>query len=136
MSYEATVVAAGGDEATMAKSFVIVAREVARSWYSNLRPGSIHSWADLRSKLKTNFKGVGTNTMNSTEILNCHQGQNEPLREWWRRFIQIKAKTPGISDESVILAAIAESAQGHAIPSYQDVTQKLSPICTTSRKNR
>jgi len=91
----------------MAKSFVIIAREVARSWSSNLRPGSIHSWADLRSKLKTNFKGVGTNTVNSTEILNCHQGQNVPLRDWWRRFIQIKAKTPGISDESVILIAIA-----------------------------
>ena len=43
MSYEAAVAAAGGDENTMAKSFVIIARDIAQSWYSNLPPGSIDS---------------------------------------------------------------------------------------------
>ena len=43
MSYEAVVAAAGGDEYTMAKSFIIIARDIAQSWYSNLLPGSIHS---------------------------------------------------------------------------------------------
>jgi hypothetical protein len=83
MSYEAAVAAAGGDEATMAKSFVIVARGIAHSWYSNLLPGSICSWADLRHKLCTNFKGVSTTTANPIEIFNSRQAPNEPLRDWW-----------------------------------------------------
>ena len=36
MSYEAAVAAAGGDKFTMVKSFVIIARDIAQSWYSNL----------------------------------------------------------------------------------------------------
>jgi hypothetical protein len=43
MSYEATVAAAGGDEYTMAKSFVIIAQDIAKSWYSDLSLGSIDS---------------------------------------------------------------------------------------------
>jgi hypothetical protein len=43
MSYEAAVMAAGGDEFTMAKSFVIIARDIAKIWYNNLPLGSIDS---------------------------------------------------------------------------------------------
>lgn len=48
MSYEAAVAAAGGDEATMEKSFIIIARDIAQSWYNNLDPGTINSWGRLR----------------------------------------------------------------------------------------
>jgi hypothetical protein len=50
MSYEATIAAAGGDEATMAKSFVIIAHDFIESWYANLCPGSIKSLGDLHKK--------------------------------------------------------------------------------------
>ena len=43
MSYEAAVAIAGGDEYTMAKSFVIIARDIVQSWYSNLPTGSVDS---------------------------------------------------------------------------------------------
>ena len=43
MSYEATVAAVDGDKYTMAKSFVIIARDIAQSWYSYLLLGSIDS---------------------------------------------------------------------------------------------
>jgi hypothetical protein len=43
MSYKAAVAAAGRDEYTMAKSFLIIARDIAQSWYNNLPPGSIDS---------------------------------------------------------------------------------------------
>jgi hypothetical protein len=36
MSYEAAIAIAGRDEFTMAKSFVIIARDIAQAWYSNL----------------------------------------------------------------------------------------------------
>jgi hypothetical protein len=43
MSYEAVVAAVGGDKYTMEKSFVIIARDIAQSWYNNLPLGSIDS---------------------------------------------------------------------------------------------
>ena len=43
MSYEVTVVATGRDEYTMAKSFMIIAWDIAQSWYNNLLLGSIDS---------------------------------------------------------------------------------------------
>ena len=43
MSYEVAVAAAGGDEYTMVKSFMIIARDIAQSWYNNLPLGSIDS---------------------------------------------------------------------------------------------
>jgi len=43
MSYEAIVAAVGEDEYAMAKSFLIIARDITQSWYSNLPPGSIDS---------------------------------------------------------------------------------------------
>ena len=47
MNYEVAVAAVGSIEATMAKSFVIIAGDIAQSWYANLQPGWILSWGDL-----------------------------------------------------------------------------------------
>jgi hypothetical protein len=43
MSYEATTSSYGGNTAVMAKSFVMVVRSVAQTWYSSLRPRTITS---------------------------------------------------------------------------------------------
>jgi hypothetical protein len=49
MSYEATISSYGGNTAVMAKSFVMAVRNVAQTWYSSLRPGTITSWQKARS---------------------------------------------------------------------------------------
>ena len=82
MSYEAAVAAAGGDEYTMAKSFVIIARDIAQSWYNNLPPGSIDSWGSLREKQCNNCKGVNASTNNPMELFTCTQSKREPLRDF------------------------------------------------------
>jgi hypothetical protein len=43
MSYEAAMAMARGDAYTMAKSFVLIAWDIAQSWYNNLPLGSIDS---------------------------------------------------------------------------------------------
>jgi hypothetical protein len=106
MSYEAAVAAAGGDEFTMAKSFVITARDIAQTWYNNLPPGSIDSWGNLHEKMCNHFKGVSSLTTNPMELFACTQADREPLRDFWRRFVQLKARTPNITDDTVILAAV------------------------------
>jgi hypothetical protein len=44
MRYEATISSYGGNAAVMAKSFVMAVKNVAQTWYSSLRPGTITSW--------------------------------------------------------------------------------------------
>jgi predicted hydrolase (HD superfamily) len=57
MSYEATISSYGGNAAVIAKSFVMAVKNVAQTWYSSLRPGTITSWQKLKDMLVTSFQG-------------------------------------------------------------------------------
>ena len=82
MSYEVAVAAAGGHEYTMAKSFVIIARDIAQNWYNNLSPGLIDSWRSLRKKLCNNFKGISHSVTNRMELFTYTQAKREPIRDF------------------------------------------------------
>jgi hypothetical protein len=56
LSYEATISSYGGNDAVMAKSFVMAVRSVAQTWYFSLRPGIITSWQKLKDMLVTSFR--------------------------------------------------------------------------------
>jgi hypothetical protein len=58
MSYKATISSYGGDTAVMAKSFVMAVKNVAQTWYSSLRSGTITSWQKLKDLLVTSFQGL------------------------------------------------------------------------------
>jgi hypothetical protein len=60
MSYEATISSYGGNTAVMAKSFVMVVKNVAQTWYFSLRLGTITSWQKLKDMLITSFQGFQT----------------------------------------------------------------------------
>jgi hypothetical protein len=60
MSYEATISSYGGNAAVIAKSFVMAVRNVAQTWYSSLRLGTITSWQKLKDMLITSFQGFQT----------------------------------------------------------------------------
>jgi hypothetical protein len=44
MCYEAAIASAGGDEATLAKFFIISLEDTTTNWYSRLPLGCIYSW--------------------------------------------------------------------------------------------
>jgi hypothetical protein len=60
MSYEATISSYGGNTAVMEKSFVMAVQNVAQTWYSSLRLGTITSWQKLKDILVTSFQGFQT----------------------------------------------------------------------------
>jgi hypothetical protein len=60
MRYEATISSYGGNTAVMAKSFVMAVQNVAQTWYSSLRLGTITSWLKLKDMLVTSFQGFQT----------------------------------------------------------------------------
>jgi hypothetical protein len=65
MSYEATISSYGGNVVVMTKSFVMAVRNVAQTWYSSLRPGTITSWQKLKDMLVTSFQGFQTKPVTS-----------------------------------------------------------------------
>jgi hypothetical protein len=78
MSYEATISSYGGNAAVIAKSFIMVVRSVAQTWYSSLRPGTIASW----QKLKDMFQGFQTKPVTAQALFQCTQDHEEYLQAY------------------------------------------------------
>jgi hypothetical protein len=71
MSYEATISSYGGNAAVVAKSFVMAVKNVAQTWYSSLRPGTITSWQKLKDMLVTSFQGFQTKPATAQALFQC-----------------------------------------------------------------
>jgi hypothetical protein len=106
MCYKAAIASAGGDEATLAKSLIISLEDVATNWYSRLPSRCIYSWQQLKDKIILNFHGFQAELDTAEDFLLCVQKERESLLEFYRRFLQLKAQAPEVSDEQVIDQAI------------------------------
>jgi hypothetical protein len=106
MSFEAAVASARGNDSVLAKSFVITAKADALAWYSMLKPSTIYSWENLRDKILENFKGFSSESLSSTDLFQCRQSQGEPMKDYFQRYVQLKARAPNVSDDVAIQAAI------------------------------
>jgi hypothetical protein len=106
MSYEATISSYGGNAAVMAKSFVMAVRNVAQTWYSSLRPGTITSWQKLKDILVTSFQGFQTKPVTAQALFQCTQDHEEYLQAYVRRFLRLRAQAPTVPNEIVIESMI------------------------------
>jgi hypothetical protein len=77
MSYEATISSYGGNNAVMAKSFIMAVKSVAQTWYSSLQPGTITLWQKLKDMLVTSFQGFQTKLVTAQALFQCTQDQEE-----------------------------------------------------------
>jgi hypothetical protein len=106
MSYKATISSYGGNTAVMAKSFVMAVKNVAQTWYSSLRPGTITSWQKLKDMLITSFQGFQTKPGTAQALFQCTQDHKEYLQAYVKRFLRLKAQAPTVPNEIVIEAMI------------------------------
>jgi hypothetical protein len=102
MSYQVAVASSGGDDATMAKSFIIALEGPALTWYTRLSPLSIDSWRSL-----LNFQGYRPDTDALAELSLCKQLERETLREYYRKFLTLKSQLPSVDDQIAIHYAIS-----------------------------
>jgi hypothetical protein len=107
MSYQVAVASSGGDDATMAKSFIIALEGPALTWYTRLPPLSIDSWRSLWDKFLLNFQGYRPNTDALAELSLCKQLERETLREYYRKFLTLKSQLPSVDDQIAIHYAIS-----------------------------
>jgi hypothetical protein len=102
MSYEATISSYGGNTAIMTKSFVMAVQNVAQTWYSSLRPGTITSWQKLKDMLVTSFQGFQTKPVTAQALFQCMQDHEEYLQAYVRRFLRLRAQALTVPNEIVI----------------------------------
>jgi hypothetical protein len=105
MSYEATISSYGGNAVVMANSSSWQS-EVAQTWYSSLRPGTITSWQKLKDLLVTSFQGFQMKLVTAQALFQCTQDQEEYLQAYVRRFLRLRAQAPTVPNEIVIEAMI------------------------------
>jgi hypothetical protein len=74
MSYKATISSYGGNTAVMAK---LAVNNVAQTWYSSLRLGTITSWQKLKDMLITSFQGFQTKPVTAQALFQCTQDHEE-----------------------------------------------------------
>jgi hypothetical protein len=106
MSYEATILLAGGDDSVLVKSFIIAAGDAKAQWYSLLSPGVIHGWDDLKQRILSNFQGFQRPELTESDLFSCKQKDKEPLQNYFRRFVHLRAQAPNVLDAVTINAAI------------------------------
>jgi hypothetical protein len=119
MCYEATIASSSGDDATLVKSLIISLEGAAANWYSRLLPRCIYSWKQLKEKFLLNFQGFQAEFSTMEDFLSCAQYEKETLPNFYRRFLQLKAQAPEVSDDHVnaqaIKALCAGPIHGHLV---------------------
>jgi hypothetical protein len=81
-------------------------KNVAQTWYSSLRPGTITSWQKLKDMLVTSFQGFQTKLVTAQALFQCTQDHEEYLQAYVRRFLRLRAQAPIVPNEIVIEAMI------------------------------
>jgi hypothetical protein len=112
MSYEAAILSTGGDDSVLAKSFIIAADEAAAQWYSLLSPVVIYCWEDLKQHILFNFQGFQRPELTESDIFSCKKKDKEPLQNFFRRFVNLRAQAPNVMDVVAINAAIVGLSAG------------------------
>jgi hypothetical protein len=121
MGYEATISSYGGNTAVMAKSFIMAVRNVAQTWYSSLRPGTITLWQKLKDMLVISFQGFQMKPVTAQALFQCTQDHEEYLEAYVRRFLRLRAQAPTMPNEIVVVAMIKGLKLG---PTAQYFTRK------------
>jgi hypothetical protein len=71
MCYEAVIASAGGDDTTLAKSFIISLENAATNWYAKLQPRSFTSRGQLIEQFLVNFQGFQAELSTEEDFLSC-----------------------------------------------------------------
>ena len=73
-------------------------------WFDKLRPGSIKNWKDLQRPFCNNFAGIITHLITQAKLKGLKQKGGESLRDFYRRFGELRAQVHDITEREVIEA--------------------------------
>jgi hypothetical protein len=73
-------------------------------WFDKLSPGSIKGWEDLQRTLCENFACIIMHPITHAELKGLKQKGGKSLRDYYRRFGELRAQVHGITEQEVIEA--------------------------------
>jgi len=104
--YEIAVRSAAGDEHVMANYFPVVLDQAGHQWLLGLPEDSFDSYEELRQAFIDNFITTCEQPGNKYDLEKIRDRKNEPLRDYIRRFSDMRLKIPKISHDEAISAFI------------------------------
>ena len=73
-------------------------------WFDKLNLGSIKNWEDLQIVFCENFAGIITHPITHVELKGLKQKGGKSLRDYYRRFGELRAQVHDITEREVIEA--------------------------------
>ena len=104
--YEIVVRSAAGNEHVMANYFPVVLDQAGHQWLLGLPEDSFDSWEELRQAFIDNLIATCEQPGNKYDLERIRDRKNEPLRDYIRRFADMRLKIPKISHDEAISAFI------------------------------
>ena len=104
--YEIAVRSAAGDEHVMANYFPVVLDQAGHQWLLGLPEDSFDYWEELRQAFIDNFITTCEQPRNKYDLERIRGRKNEPLRDYIRRFSDMRLKIPKNSHDEAISAFI------------------------------
>jgi len=90
----------------MANYFRVVLDQAGHQWLLGLPEDSFDSWEELRQAFINNFIATCEQLGNKYDLERIRDRKNEPLRDYIRRFLDMRLKIPKISHDEAISAFI------------------------------
>jgi hypothetical protein len=89
----------------------------------------IHRWDDLKQWILSNFQGFQRPELTESDLFSCKQKDKEPLQNYFRRFVHLRAQAPNVLDAVAINTAIvgfrAGQFRSHLMPERPKIIQLL-----------
>jgi hypothetical protein len=73
-------------------------------WFDKPNPRSIRGWEDLQGAFYDNFAGIITHPITQAELKGLKQKGGKSLRNYYRRFSELRAQVHNITEREVIEA--------------------------------
>lgn len=106
MRFEGALASVGGNDTVLAKSLLIAAEGDTLVWYAMLRAKSVYYWEDLHDKIMAKIKEFSREFLSASDLFQCKQQQGETLREYYQKFVHLKARAPNVPEDVAIEIAI------------------------------
>jgi hypothetical protein len=95
-----------GDEHVMANYFPVVVGPVGHQWLVSLPENQFDSWYALHQAFVKKFIATYEQPGNKYDLQRIRDARDEPLREYIRRFSDMRIRIPRITDNEAIEAFI------------------------------
>ncbi|KAI4994235.1 hypothetical protein ZWY2020_029283 [Hordeum vulgare] len=102
-SYELAMDMLDVSQAVCTKYFTMMLEGTAHTWFKNLPPNSINTWAELKERFIKNFRGTCKHPITIVDLQHCVQRPDESAHHWTRRVAEVYHSSKGISAAQAVL---------------------------------